>query len=213
MTGATQPGLHRWSKVLRNESEVAIWEAVIEASGLTHATISHRSGSHSWRIEIFDADRSRLAAWEEQFGGTVEYFTYSQLEVMSQPPAEGEGGLLKIRDRLLVTPSTAEVELEEIRRQFPGRGVLSYPAGLAFGTGNHATTATCLRMVVDFAKDRGKRNTEPWSFLDLGCGSGILCAAAKALGAGEVLGIDFDEMAVRAARRLAGSQGTGGDMI
>lgn len=182
---------------------MAIWEAVIEASGLTQATIFHRSGSHSWRIEIFDSSRSQLVGWRKQFGGALEYLSFTQLEAMSQPPVEGEGSLLKIRDRLLVTQATGEAELGKIRRQFPGRMVLSYPAGLAFGTGRHATTATCLRMVTDFAKDRGRRATEPWSFLDLGCGSGILCAAAKALGASEVLGIDFDEMAVRTARGLA----------
>ena len=207
MTGARQPGLHRWTKILRNESEAVIWEAVIEASGQTNATVSHRSGSHAWRIEIFDSFRSQLAGWEKQFGGTIEYLSRAQLEAMSRPPVEGKGSLLKIRDRLVVTQSTAKAELGKIRRQFPGRMVLSYPAGLAFGTGNHATTATCLRMIADFAQDRGKRPTEPWSFLDLGCGSGILCAAAKALGASEVLGVDFDEMAVRTARRLAAGNG------
>ncbi len=180
---------------------------MIEASGLIQATISHHSGHHSWRLEIFDSDRSRLAAWEGQFGGSVEFFTYSQLEAMSRPPADGKGGLLKIRDRLVVTESTAKTELEGIRHQFPGRKVLSYPAGLAFGTGKHATTATCLRMVVDFAKGRDKDCAGPWTFLDLGCGSGILCAAAKALGADEVLGIDFDGMALRAARRWATPNG------
>jgi ribosomal protein L11 methyltransferase len=39
-----------------------------------------------------------------------------------------------------------------------------------------------------------------WSLVDLGTGSGILALAAKKLGAGEVVGIDIDPMAISTAR-------------
>ena len=65
---------------------------------------------------------------------------------------------------------------------------------MAFGTGDHATTARCLRLLAEAAKPlRGK----PWSLLDLGCGSGILALAAERLGATQVLGCDFDARCVR----------------
>lgn len=64
---------------------------------------------------------------------------------------------------------------------------------MAFGTGDHATTATCLRLLADLDLS-GK------DFLDLGCGTGILGLAARKLGAAKVLAADFDPDAVRVTR-------------
>lgn len=203
----SQTGIYRWSKILRTETEVATWEAVIEASKLVSATIFHIAGKKSCLLEIFDTSRVELEAWKQQFGGEIEHLTAPELEAMSQPPLDGESEVLKIRDRLLVTQSVDGQVLQQLKNDYPERIVLSYPPALAFGTGDHATTATCLRLICDFSKERNKSGAEPWSLLDLGCGSGILCAAANALGAQQVLGIDFDEMAVRTARRLAGPNG------
>ncbi len=47
---------------------------------------------------------------------------------------------------------------------------------LAFGTGHHPTTASCLRVISTFVKASDK-------VLDVGCGSGILSIAAMKLGA------------------------------
>ncbi|MFY8216897.1 MAG: 50S ribosomal protein L11 methyltransferase [Chthoniobacterales bacterium] len=70
------------------------------------------------------------------------------------------------------------------------------PAGMAFGTGDHATTMTCLRMLCDKTKSLAPK----WNALDAGCGTGILGIAASALGAARVDGFDFDPLAVRAAK-------------
>jgi ribosomal protein L11 methyltransferase len=67
---------------------------------------------------------------------------------------------------------------------------------MAFGTGDHATTMTCLRMLCD--KSEGW--PPGWSALDAGCGTGILGIAASALGAAKVDAFDFDPLAVRAAK-------------
>ncbi|HZM46309.1 MAG TPA: 50S ribosomal protein L11 methyltransferase [Burkholderiales bacterium] len=65
--------------------------------------------------------------------------------------------------------------------------------GLAFGTGNHATTRLCLRWL---ARTVAGRET----VIDYGCGSGILAIAAMKLGAASATGIDIDEQALLAAR-------------
>lgn len=65
--------------------------------------------------------------------------------------------------------------------------------GLAFGTGDHATTDLCLQWL-DAADLEGKR------VLDYGHGSGILAIAARKLGAVSALGIDIDPQAVIAGR-------------
>jgi ribosomal protein L11 methyltransferase len=66
--------------------------------------------------------------------------------------------------------------------------------GMAFGTGTHATTKLCIR-----ALERGLRK-KGLSVLDVGTGSGILSILAGRMGAGEVLGVDTDEVAVEVAR-------------
>ena len=65
--------------------------------------------------------------------------------------------------------------------------------GLAFGTGNHATTRQCLRWLA-----RAIAGGE--SVIDYGCGSGILAIAAMKLGAASAVGIDIDNQALLAAR-------------
>jgi ribosomal protein L11 methyltransferase len=90
--------------------------------------------------------------------------------------------------------------------------VISIPAEMAFGTGDHATTASCLRMLADIARERG------WSgaragverVADLGTGSGVLAITARVLGSGPVDACDFDPFAVEVARRNVARHGLDG---
>ena len=78
--------------------------------------------------------------------------------------------------------------------------LLVIPASLAFGTGEHATTATSLRLLEQLTRD-----WKPgWSLVDLGTGSGIVALAAKCFGAGQVTGIDNDPVAISVAKSNAG---------
>jgi ribosomal protein L11 methyltransferase len=77
--------------------------------------------------------------------------------------------------------------------------LLIIPASLAFGTGEHATTALSLH----FLEQLTRRWKPGWSLVDLGTGSGILALAAKCLGAGQVIGIDNDPAAISAAKSNA----------
>ena len=72
--------------------------------------------------------------------------------------------------------------------------------GLAFGTGNHATTALCLEWL-DSADVAGKE------VLDYGCGSGILAIAAARLGAKSIWAVDHDPQALTATRDNAARNG------
>ncbi|MCF6311457.1 MAG: 50S ribosomal protein L11 methyltransferase [Verrucomicrobiales bacterium] len=203
MTSESQQGIYRWTKILRSESEVEHWQAAIEAALLLNAMISHIAGKKSWKLEIFDPALTQLKPWQDQFDGKIEHLSTADLLAMSQPAVDQQTSLLKIRDRIVITQAAASEQIEQVRQQFPKRIVLSYPPALAFGTGEHATTATCLRLICDFCKKRQSKSKQAWHFLDLGCGSGILSAAAKAMGASSVIGMDFDPMAIRAAHRLA----------
>jgi ribosomal protein L11 methyltransferase len=68
--------------------------------------------------------------------------------------------------------------------------------GLAFGTGDHPTTALCLTWLSDHALDQK-------TVIDFGCGSGILACAAAKLGAARVIGTDIDPQAMRASAQNA----------
>jgi ribosomal protein L11 methyltransferase len=78
----------------------------------------------------------------------------------------------------------------------PGAIVLELDPGLAFGTGNHATTALCLEWLDGCAIDG-------LDVLDYGCGSGILALAALKLGARRATCVDIDPQARRATRENA----------
>jgi ribosomal protein L11 methyltransferase len=76
---------------------------------------------------------------------------------------------------------------------------LIIPAGAAFGTGEHATTAMSLGML-----EKLTRKWKPgWSIVDLGTGSGILALGASRLGATLVIGIDNDPTAIATAKENA----------
>ena len=74
--------------------------------------------------------------------------------------------------------------------------VVTLDPGLAFGTGKHETTRACLEYIDELSGEGG-------SFLDMGCGSGILSISAALLGFGPVEGFDVDEEAVQASRENA----------
>ena len=76
----------------------------------------------------------------------------------------------------------------------PGQQVLVMDPGMAFGTGQHASTRMALTLVTGICRD-----LRPAAVLDVGTGTGILAMAAVLFGAGEAKAIDNDPEAVRVA--------------
>lgn len=99
-----------------------------------------------------------------------------------------------ISPRLAVCPSWEKFDA------LPGQTVLTLDPGMSFGTGQHATTRSCLAALDRFlAESAGKR----LSFLDAGAGSGILSIAAFRLGYGPVAAFDIDPDTIPVARENA----------
>ena len=96
--------------------------------------------------------------------------------------------LLKIGKRLVIKPSWIEYDAKD------GELLIELDPGLAFGTGYHPTTYTCLEAMEQLVQPG-------MNVLDLGCGSGILTIAAIKLGAGQVTALDIDPQAVQASRQ------------
>ena len=150
--------------------------------------------SRSLRIEAYHVTQSEADLLVREFGGSVRAarpLTKKELEPKPRPP-------LRVRGKLLVVSTEKERALAAKRN--PKVPALLIPATVAFGTGEHATTASCLRLLADVAHEL--RGTQ-WDALDLGTGSGILALSARIFGARKVEGGDFDAIAVRVAKENA----------
>ena len=73
---------------------------------------------------------------------------------------------------------------------------LTIDPGMAFGTGHHETTRSCIVLMERYAPtvDRAR-------FLDLGTGTGLLAIAALKLGFTAILGVDIDPLAIEASKK------------
>ena len=90
-------------------------------------------------------------------------------------------------NRLWVVPTETEFD-------FSDKDVIRIDPGLAFGTGDHATTRLCLEQL-DNISVSGKR------VMDFGCGSGVLGIAAAVKGAKDVFCFDIDPRALEASKK------------
>src|SRR6056297_2118729 len=130
----------------------------------------------------------------------VERFGRGEFELKAEPLKNRDWNTewkkyfkpIKIGDKIIIKPSWES--LDKGNSIFSEDGiVIELDPGLAFGTGTHETTKMCLEFVEKYIEKGIKA-------YDIGCGSGILALAAAKLGAAEVLGIDMDGDAVKAAK-------------
>ncbi len=183
--------MHVWSKLSAAKWEDA-WEERFHGPLQTGLVINYLPGGKTIRIELYSETKRELLKVQKEFGGSIR-------EVKNQNwQAKAAASLqpIKIKNRLIVThdPATAAA----MQAEYPQRIVLCIPGEMAFGTGDHATTSTCLRLITEFA---ATRTGATWSVLDLGCGTGILAIAARQLGASHAAGFDYDPAAVRVANK------------
>ena len=95
---------------------------------------------------------------------------------------------IDIGDRFTILPPWEKKKLNRIN--------LVIDPAMAFGTGHHSTTRSCLILMEHYAKGSQKRR-----FLDLGTGTGILAIAATQLGYQRVVAVDTDQSAVDATKK------------
>ncbi len=77
--------------------------------------------------------------------------------------------------------------------------VVEIDPGMAFGTGQHATTRMCLEAIEEILLKN--RSLNKWRILDVGTGTGILSITCAKLGAEKVVALDIDPQAVEITRK------------
>lgn len=100
---------------------------------------------------------------------------------------------------LVIKPSWEEHQPE------PGQHVIEMDPGMAFGTGQHASTRMALSLIA-----KTMETLSPDQALDVGTGTGILAMAAALFGAERVVAIDNDPDAVTVARENIEKNGLAG---
>ena len=121
-----------------------------------------------------------------EFRGAIKKLRADWLQDFAKQPRAKP---LRIGSRLIVSRSADSKD----------KRAIVIPAETAFGTGEHATTAMCLRMLERVTR----RRDNDWTMLDAGTGSGILAIAGSRFGAKRVFAIDNDPLASSTAQRNA----------
>lgn len=165
--------------------------------GNDRSVISEIKGGKSMRVEVYCETEKEANLIQKQFGGNVRKLknqNWVAFSAVDKPP-------LKIRDVILVCSARELATADALRSKNPTKKVIQIPAEMAFGTGDHATTSTCLRFIVDIAREQKARGVKSWEMLDLGCGTSLLAIAARMLGADACEAHDFDPQAVRVSEQ------------
>ncbi len=178
-------------------------------------------------FEVFDGGDFILSSWRD----IEEPFT--RLRIYFERADEAAAARQALQAALTVVGVEVPIEDGELadedwklayRRHFKieeiGRRLVTVPAwekvpagerlpivldpGMAFGTGKHETTRACLEFIDELA---GASGEAAQSFLDMGCGSGILSIAAVKLGFAPVVAFDVDAEAVAATQENAAANG------
>ena len=151
-------------------------------------------------VQLYFPEKSRIGEAETLLKASLDIVGASSAKVECEEVPDEDWKLSyrkhfkteRIGKRLVVRPKWEPMPEDGI--------VLTLDPGLAFGTGRHETTRACLEYIDELSGEGG-------SFLDMGCGSGILSIAASLLGYSPVSGFDVDPEAVEASERNAAENG------
>ncbi|RYM05302.1 50S ribosomal protein L11 methyltransferase [Sporolactobacillus sp. THM7-7] len=95
---------------------------------------------------------------------------------------------VSVGNKLTITPTWIDY-----RPKDPEEKVIELDPGMAFGTGTHPTTMLCIEALEQYLHSGA-------SVLDVGTGTGVLAISAAKLGAGRILAVDLDPVAVQSAK-------------
>jgi len=184
-------------KLAKSDQDIA--EEMAAALGLEQVALASRPEDDFAVLQIFvdtleqaEAVKHQiLAALEQWQSAGAAPWTVSQTQVEREDWAESWKQFFnteKVSPRLVIKPSwqAYTAAADDV--------VVEIDPGMSFGTGQHGTTRACLKFLDQLQSQLGNV-----SFLDAGCGSGILAMAAHLLGYAPIYAFDYDPAAVAIA--------------
>jgi ribosomal protein L11 methyltransferase len=179
---ASKPTLS-WGRTIP-DADADLWFERLAWIGPERVAVHSKPGHASARLEVSHLKKAEAVRLRREWKGAIR--TVRAKEWMASQQRDFE---LRVPGRLRIVSETALAKGK-------GEPAILVPAGMAFGTGEHATTAMCLRQIALAAPRSGPR------MLDAGTGSGILALAGALLGK-KVLAIDNDPACIRECRANA----------
>jgi ribosomal protein L11 methyltransferase len=152
--------------------------------GPERAVLLALPGKKSCRLEVYCDRKSEAEDLRKRYGGEVRQVPGNAWWLKQERTF-----FMKAGKRFCLASGTDAIPAHDKNLPY-----VIVPAGMAFGTGEHATTAMCLRQLSAWAPEK------QWTMLDAGTGSGVLALAGALLG-GKVFAFDFDPESIREARK------------
>jgi ribosomal protein L11 methyltransferase len=187
------------SVMAENEAAEAVAEAL---SRYAHRGVAVEAGPEGWNagpvvirayLPVDDQVRVNKRRVEEALGHLDQI---SPVSVPTFRPVAEEDWAEAWKERLAVMHVGRHIVIRPSWLEYvsaPEDVVVQLDPGMAFGTGLHPTTQMCLTALEELVCPKAE-------VLDMGTGSGILAIAAAKMGAGRVLALDNDPVAVKIAR-------------
>ena len=150
--------------------------------------IVERPGTARTLLEVSCSTNKEASNLVRELGGTIEKLRPDWLKQFAE---RMQAKPLRIGSRLVVCRTLDPTKKDAHQ--------IIIPAETAFGTGEHATTAMCLRLLESVTR----RLPPGWTMLDAGTGSGVLALSGSCFGAKRVVAIDQDPLACVTAKRNA----------
>jgi len=176
----------------------------LEAEGMTvaayEAPADGEAADAPWRIELLHEDEPDQRALAGKLAPLAERAGLGRLELSLMPVPSKDWLAHTRQDFAPQRVGRFWIHGSHVDEPAPPDAVpIMIDAGLAFGSGEHPTTQSCL-----VALDRLARHRRLGRVLDLGCGSGVLAIAAAKCWPARVVAADEDAKAVGVAQHNAG---------
>ncbi|MBC9785037.1 50S ribosomal protein L11 methyltransferase [Heliobacterium chlorum] len=133
--------------------------------------------------------QEELSAWERSQDGSSAH-AWTMTDILEEDWAHAWKAFFKpekVGRQIVIRPSWEPYDASDDDL------IISIDPGMAFGTGTHPTTVMCIRALEDYIFPGAQ-------VIDVGTGSGVLSIASALLGAGHVIALDNDLVAVNSAR-------------
>ena len=176
------------------------WLERLAFVGADRLTVVEKPGGRLARLEAWPKTEAEGKKLVRHFGGRLR-----KLPVAAWFGKATSTAPMKFGKNLVIIPEEGETKAASKKAAKPsektkeGPALLRIPAGLAFGTGQHATTGMILRELSALPR-------ESWDglrLLDAGTGSGILALAMRALSgdrAERIDAFDYDPQSIKTAK-------------